>query len=115
MFTLHVSWLLVACVPALLMLTTLGLGRLEQTLSCDTVTASDVAEFLEQAQAADVHRLARDGMPEALAYLHRREAPALTEAPATRALTGKHHADPYRAAPRHIHSRVKATRHINRV
>ncbi|WP_368072825.1 hypothetical protein [Mycobacterium kansasii] len=66
----------------MLMLTTLGLGRLEQTLSCDTVTASDVAEFLEQAQAADVHRLARDGMPEALAYLHRREAPALTEAPA---------------------------------
>ncbi|ORB84497.1 hypothetical protein B1987_12615 [Mycobacterium kansasii] len=115
MFTLLVSWLLVACVPALLMLTTLGLGRLEQALSCDAVTASDVAEFLEHAQAADVHRLAREGMPEALAYLHRRQTLGQAEAPSPRALTGKHHADPYRAAPRYIHSRVKATRHVNRV
>ena len=43
MFTLLVSWLLVACVPGLLMLVTLGLGRLERALSADTVTASDVA------------------------------------------------------------------------
>ena len=32
MFTLLVSWLLVACVPALLMLTASGLGRLERDL-----------------------------------------------------------------------------------
>ena len=38
------------------------------------VTATDVAEFLEQAEAVDVHTLAREGMPEALDYLHRRQA-----------------------------------------
>lgn len=112
MFTLLVSWLLVAGIPALLMLTTLGLGRLERTLADDTLTASDVAEFLEHAQPVDVQTLARAGMPEALDYLHRRQALAVTEAPPPRALTGKHHADPFR--PR-THSPVRATRHVNRV
>ncbi len=131
MFTLLVSWLLVACIPALLMLTTLGLGRLEMALAHDTVTATDVAEFLEQAQAVDVHTLAREGMPEALDYLHRRQALGLTEAPAPRALTGKHHAHSISATdfgrpaeaglPTRIHSHSRAnpqftaTRHANRV
>ena len=48
------------------MLATFGLERLETGLNRDTVSATDVAEFLEQAQADDVHTLARDGMPEAL-------------------------------------------------
>jgi hypothetical protein len=74
MFTLLVSWLLVACVPGLLMLATLGLGRLERELSADTVSATDVDDFLEHAEAVDVHTLAREGMPEALDYLHRRQA-----------------------------------------
>ncbi|KAA1251132.1 hypothetical protein F0Q45_06035 [Mycobacterium simiae] len=94
MFTLLVSWLLVACIPALLMLTTLGLERLERTLADDTLTASDVALFLEHAQPVDVHTL------------------ALTEAPPPKALTGKHHADPFQA---HTHFPVGATRHVNRV
>lgn len=81
MFTLLVSWLLVACVPGLLMLATLGLGRLERFLARDTVTATDVAEFLEQAEAVDVHTLARNGMPEALDYLHRRQARRITDSP----------------------------------
>jgi hypothetical protein len=81
MFTLLVSWLLVACVPGLLMLATLGLGRLERELSADTVTATDVAEFLERAEAVDVHTLAREGISEALEYLHRREAQRLAESP----------------------------------
>ncbi len=51
MFTLLVSWLLVACVPGLLMLATLGLGRLESELAHDTVSATDVDEFLEHAEA----------------------------------------------------------------
>jgi hypothetical protein len=131
MFTLLVSWLLVACIPALLMLTTLGLGRLEKSLAHDTVTATDVAEFLEQAQPVDIHTLAREGMPEALDYLHRRQALGLTEAPAPRALTGRHHAEPIFATDFgrpaetrlptrvHTHSRanpqLSATRHVNRV
>jgi hypothetical protein len=54
------------------MLATFGLDRLESNLGRDTVTATDVAEFLEQAQADDVRTLARDGMPEALDGMHRR-------------------------------------------
>jgi hypothetical protein len=67
-----VSWLLVAFIPGLLMLATLGLQRLEAGLEKDTLTASDVAEFLDQAEPIDVRTLAREGMPEALDSLHRR-------------------------------------------
>lgn len=77
MFTLLVSWLLVACVPGLLMLAALGLGRLESELARESITSTDVDEFLEQAQAMDMHTLAREGMPEALEYLHRRQAQQL--------------------------------------
>jgi hypothetical protein len=71
-----VSWLLVAFVPALLMLATFGLERLESKLNRDAVQASDVAEFLERAQPRDVSTLAREGMPEALDCFHRRRAQA---------------------------------------
>lgn len=54
------------------MLATFGLERLESGLAENTLTASDVAEFLEQAEPIDVHTLAREGMPEALDCLHRR-------------------------------------------
>jgi hypothetical protein len=64
--------LLVAFIPGLLMLATFGLERLEAGLGKNTLTASDVAEFLEQAEPIDVSTLARDGMPEALDGLHRR-------------------------------------------
>ena len=66
------SWLLVAFIPGLLMLATFGLERLEAGLEKDTVTATDVAEFLKQAEPIDVRTLAREGMPEALDCLHRR-------------------------------------------
>jgi hypothetical protein len=69
---LLVSWLLVAFTPGLLMLATFGLQRLEAGLGNDTLTARDVAEFLEQAEPIDVRTLARAGMPEALDRLHRR-------------------------------------------
>ncbi|OSC40180.1 hypothetical protein [Mycobacterium decipiens] len=131
MFTLLVSWLLVACVPGLLMLATLGLGRLEKTLAHDAVTATDVAEFLEQAEAVDVRTLARDGMPEALEYLHRRQAQRLTDPPFPGSGAGTHdaerlfatdHAGPAEPglptrAHRHARSnpQFRTTRHINRV
>jgi hypothetical protein len=67
-----VSWLLVGFIPGLLMLATFGLERLEAGLDRDTVSATDVAEFLEQARADDVHTLARDGMPKALDGMYRR-------------------------------------------
>ena len=41
------------------MLATFGLERLESGLRRDTVSATDVAKFLEQAEAADVDTLAR--------------------------------------------------------
>ena len=66
------SWLLVALIPGLLMLATFGLERLETGLNRDTVSATDVDEFLEQAEAVDVNTLARDGMGPALDRLHQR-------------------------------------------
>jgi hypothetical protein len=77
-----VSWLLVAFIPALLMLATFGLERLESRLNPDAVHASDVAEFLERAQPGDVSTLARDGMPEALDCFHRRRTQAAPKYPA---------------------------------
>jgi hypothetical protein len=64
--------LLVAFIPGLLMLATFGLERLEAGLEKDTVTASDVAEFLKQAEPMEIRTLAREGMPEALDCLQRR-------------------------------------------
>jgi hypothetical protein len=64
--------LLVAFIPGLLMLATFGLERLEAGLENDTLTASDVAEFLKKAEPVDVRTLAREGMPEALDCLNRR-------------------------------------------
>jgi hypothetical protein len=131
MFTLLVSWLLVACVPGLLMLATLGLGRLEKEIARDTVTATDVDEFLEQAEAVDVRTLAREGMPEALDYLHRRQAQQLAESESPASHVGKHRAEVIFArnfkdageaglpTQIHTHSRVnpqfRATRHVNGV
>jgi hypothetical protein len=131
MFTLLVSWLLAALVPGLLMLATLGLGRLEKELARGTVSASDVDEFLEHAEGVDVHALAREGMPEALDYLHRREAQRLLESPSSGRHARTDDAGPLFAgdvdsdggAPLptriHGHSRanpqVRETRHVNRV
>jgi hypothetical protein len=67
-----VSWLLAAFIPGLLMLATFGLQRLESSLDDAAVSASDVAEFLEQAEADDVNTLAREGMGRALHGLHQR-------------------------------------------
>jgi hypothetical protein len=67
-----VSWLFAVSIPGLLMLATFGLERLESRLNRGALRASDVAEFLEQAQPADVKTLARDGMHEALDCFHRR-------------------------------------------
>jgi hypothetical protein len=67
-----VSWLLVAFIPALLMLATFGLERLESRLGCEAVGAADVVDFLAHAEPVDVSTLARDGMAEALDCLQRR-------------------------------------------
>jgi hypothetical protein len=63
------------------MLATFGLARLEAGLEKDTVTATDVAEFLKQAEPVDVRTLAREGMPEALDGMHRRIGHGSVEAP----------------------------------
>jgi hypothetical protein len=63
------------------MLATFGLQRLESGLEKDTVTATDVAEFLDQAEPMDVRTLACEGMPEALDSLHRRMARVTGDAP----------------------------------
>ncbi|WP_163756826.1 hypothetical protein [Mycobacterium botniense] len=112
------------------MLATFGLERLEKGLARDAVTSTDVAEFLDQAGAQEVGTLVRQGMPEALDYLHRRRAqrtigPALHAPPG-----GKHRADtfftttlgavgPGLSAQQHQRSRAnpqfRATPHVNHV
>lgn len=74
------SLLFVAFVPALIMLAALQLSRLETWLAGDTVTARDVADFLQQAEPVDVGTLARVGMPEALGDLHRRQTERIIDA-----------------------------------
>ena len=64
--------MLAAFIPALLMLATFGLQRLESSLDDAAVSASDVAEFLDQAEPDDVNTLAREGMGRALDGLHQR-------------------------------------------
>jgi hypothetical protein len=131
MFTLLVSWLLVACIPGLLMLAALGLGQLERAIVHDTVTQTDVAEFLANAEASDMRTLARNGMPEALECLHRRQAQRLAELPPARSSSGAQHAEPVFAmdlvglGEAGLPTRVSAysrpnppfvpTRHVNRV
>lgn len=75
------TWLLVACVPGLLMLAAFGLGRLERDLSHGPVAAAAADGFTGPAEAMDMHTLAREGMPEALEYLHRRREQRELEAP----------------------------------
>ena len=75
------------------MLVTLGLGRLETEIAHKTVTSTDVDEFLEYAEAVDVHTLAREGMPEALDYLHRRQAQQLAQSPSPASHVGRHRAE----------------------
>lgn len=67
------SWLLVGLIPGLLMAASLGLQRLEAGLHPDTVSATDVAKFFEQAEPSDVNTLARDGMSRALDGLRKRQ------------------------------------------
>lgn len=125
------SWLLVAGVPALLMLAALGLGRLEAELTPGATAVADVDEFLQRAGGANVHTLAAEGMPEALEYLHRLEAARTPDVALTGRNGGPRHVAPSFAVgfvdrdemtlPTRIHDRshvnpqFRAPRHANRV
>ncbi|HYB81835.1 MAG TPA: hypothetical protein VED43_09330 [Mycobacterium sp.] len=98
MFTLLVSWLLVTCVPGLLMLVAHGLGRLEKDLGRDIVTTTEADADLDHAEAADLHTLPLHGMPEAVEYLHRRPAQGLFDHPPAGSHAGPRHAAPVFAA-----------------
>jgi hypothetical protein len=135
MFTLLVSWLLAALVPGLLMLATLGLGRLEKELAHDSVGATELDEPPDSADAVDVHTLAREGLPEALDYLHRRQAQHILDSPpagrharpefAASAFAGDLDIDDEATLPTLVHKHadqlsqanpeVTGTRHVNRV
>jgi hypothetical protein len=106
-----VSWLFVAVIPGLLMLVTFGLDRLESRLGRGCVGASDVAEFLAQAQPSDVTTLARDGIGEALDCFQRRRMDRIDPA---RELANYSH-----IRPRHVHAgpnpQFRPTRHADSV
>jgi hypothetical protein len=123
--------LLVAGVPALLMLAALGLGKLESELTPAPCPVADAGELLERADAVDMHTLASEGMPEALEYLHRRELAQLPEGPANGRVGGPRHAAPSFAVRfvdrdemtlptrihghSHVNPQFRAPRHANRV
>jgi hypothetical protein len=107
--------LLAAFIPALLMLATFGLQRLESSLEDDTVSAADVAKFLDQAKPHDVSTLAREGMARALdgmdPPLGERDSP-----PATRTATHETANLPNRLVIHHrANPEFQPTRHANRV
>ena len=104
-----------ALIPGLLMLATVGLERLESGLRRDTVSATDVAKFFEQAESVDVDTLARDGMSRALDHQHQRlqgQPPAHNRrtngggAPGLPTRTYVHHG---------VNTEFQPTRHANRV
>jgi hypothetical protein len=110
------------------MLAALGLGRLEKELVHGSVTTVDVAEFLERAAAVDVHTLAREGMPEALEHLQRRQLERVSDTALAARRAMPRHAMPLFATdlaemtlPTRIHShsqinpQFRATQHVNRV
>ena len=103
------------------MLATFGLQRLESGLVDETLTASDVAEFFREAEAAEMNTLAREGMPRALDSLHRRQAEQVFAEPEPVLGTG-YAVNPVSRgsqAPRHRHSRTNRQfgppRHANHV
>jgi hypothetical protein len=106
-----VSWLFVALIPGLLMLATFGLERLESSLDRGAVGAADVAEFLAEAQPADMRTLARDGMPEALDCLRRRRMRGL-QAPAVVPSQSRAHIRAVHAA---ANPQFRQTRHADSV
>ena len=87
------SCLLVACVPVLLMMAALALGRVETGLA-GAVAATGAGDFVIRAETVDVHTLARGGVPEALDYLHVRQGQRLSGV-----LDAGRHALPTHAAP----------------
>jgi hypothetical protein len=97
------------------MLATFGLERLESGLNRDTVSATDVAKFLEQAEADDVNTLARDGMSRALDGMEQR----LQERES--AITGFARSNPTSGLPSRLYVQhrgnpeFRPTRHANRV
>ena len=97
------------------MLATFGLERLESGLRRDTVSATDVAKFLEQAEAVDVDTLARDGMSRALDRLNQR----LHERESTSNGVSAALSSPGLPTRVYVHHRVnpefQPTRHANRV
>jgi hypothetical protein len=77
-----------------------------------------------------VHTLAREGMPEALDYLHRRQALRLTDSPPALPQTGRHAKPVFatdfgdrdearlptrRPAHSHVNPQFGGTRHVDRV
>ncbi|WP_082959625.1 hypothetical protein [Mycobacterium sp. E2462] len=125
------SWLLVACVPWLLMLAALWLGRLERELARQPVATPPARELTGGPDAANMRALASPGAPDPLVRLHRHPAERRPEPVPTGRQTAPRHAVPAFAVgladrdewtlPTRIHGhshgnpQFRATRHVNRV
>lgn len=63
------------------MLATFGLEKVEAGLRQQTISAADVADFLNQAEASDVDALVRDGLDTAITDQNRRRVEREATAP----------------------------------
>jgi hypothetical protein len=111
----HVSWLLVALIPGLLMLATFGLERVEAGLRRQTISATDVAEFLDQAEASDVDTLVRDGLDTAIHGQNRRRGERETAEPAGRRPALSEGLPTVLPFPARVNTGFQQTRHANSV
>lgn len=97
------------------MLATFGLERVEASLRQQTISAADVADFLNQAEASDVDALVRDGLDTAISDQTRRrvEREGAEAAPLpTTAAVGLPTAQSF---PHRLNNGFQQTRHANPV
>jgi hypothetical protein len=107
--------LLVALIPGLLMLATFGLERVEAGLSRQTISAADVAQFLDQAEASDVDALVRDGLDTAIHDQHRRRGEREVATAATARSTALPGLPTVPSFPPRVNTGFQQTRHPNPV
>jgi hypothetical protein len=97
--------LLAAFVPALLMLATFGLERLESSLTRDSVATADRPDFLQQSQTGEVKTPSRNGAGQALDGRHRlryeRSAVSVDGPSLPTRVYAHHRSNPQFQAPQH--------------
>jgi len=97
------------------MLATFGLERVEAGLRRQTISAADVADFLDQAEASDVDALVRDGLDTAIHGQNRRRGQRDAVDAAVRRPAPGDGLPTVRPFPARVNTGFQQTRHANSV